>query len=137
MCPLTSIQDEHLPDRVESEDDHELLRSADAGIAVVYFPLLANENVPGIDPLKSAFMSTWNFVYEPKQIDDVVALARANFEEGKEQTRRTIRAVWERKRKMRLEQEALTRSLARASRVHKGKAALRRNGDVGHGDQFS
>ena len=79
------------------------------GLAVVYFPLLPNPKVDGVDPKTSDFLSTWNFIYTPEQIDKVVALARANFEEGKEQTRRTVRAVYERKKRVRLEREGRER----------------------------
>lgn len=77
----------------------------DTGIALIYFPFLPNPKVEGVDPNTSDFMSTWNFVYTPEQVDKVVRLARANFEEGMEQTRRCVRAVWERKRAKRLERE--------------------------------
>ena len=76
-----------------------------AGLAVVYFPLLPNPKVQGIDPDKTDFLSTWNFIYTPEQIDKVVALAKANFEEGADQTKRTVRAVYERKKKQRLGRE--------------------------------
>ena len=82
------------------------------GLAVVYFPLLANPKVDGVDPKTSDFMSTWNFIYTPEQIDKVVALARANFEEGKEQTRRCVRAVYERKKRVRLEREERERRVS-------------------------
>lgn len=95
--------DEPPPSRVV-ESDWEISHK-DAGIAVVYFPFMANPAVKGVDPTTSDFMSTWNFIYTPEDVDKVVALARANFREGAEQTRRTIRAVYERKRKMRLEKE--------------------------------
>jgi len=88
--------------RVDS--DFELM-APDAGIAVIYFPFLPNPKVEGVDPNISDFMSTWNFVYTPEEVDQVVSLARANFEEGKEQTRRTVRAVYERKRSKRLQKE--------------------------------
>jgi len=78
---------------------------AEAGITVVYFPFLSNPTVEGVDPQTSDFMSTWNFVYTPEQVDKVVDLARANFEAGAEQTRRTVRAVWQRKRNQRLKRE--------------------------------
>ncbi|KAK0637294.1 acyl transferase/acyl hydrolase/lysophospholipase [Bombardia bombarda] len=82
------------------------LMEPDAGLAVVYLPFLANEKVvPGVDPAVSDYMSTWNFVYTPEQIDGVVALARANYEEGKGQIRATVRAVYERKKKRREERE--------------------------------
>jgi phospholipase A2 len=81
------------------------LSHPDAGVAVVYFPLLPNDKVPGVDPDKSDYLSTWNFIYTPEQIDNVAALAKANFEEGKDATKRTVRAVYERKKKARLERE--------------------------------
>lgn len=42
------------------EDEWELMRP-DAGITVVYFPLIPNEKVPGVDPETSSYLSTWNF----------------------------------------------------------------------------
>ncbi|KAJ5319872.1 hypothetical protein PENANT_c026G01985 [Penicillium antarcticum] len=124
-----------------SESDFHLMRP-DAGIAVVYFPLLPNPDASGvppkpqvrpraaahsmrqdasqtkdpeqplaphpnsIDPEVDDFLSTWNFIYTPEQIDSVVGLAKANFSHGEEQTRRVIRAVYERKKTDRLNKEA-------------------------------
>ncbi|KAJ6059529.1 uncharacterized protein N7446_000178 [Penicillium canescens] len=124
-----------------SESDFHLMRP-DAGIAVVYFPLLPNPDAPdvppkpqtrpraaahsmrqdasqtkdpekplaphpnSIDPEVDDFLSTWNFIYTPEQIDSVVGLARANFSQGEEQTRRVVRAVYERKKSDRLNKEA-------------------------------
>ena len=99
-----SISEPPQSKRVAADTDWELL-SPDAGIAVVYFPFLPNKKVEGVDPNTSPFMSTWNFVYTPEDINSVMRLARANFEEGKEQTRRTVRAVYERKKAKRLELE--------------------------------
>ncbi|KAH0384541.1 cytosolic phospholipase A2 zeta, partial [Aureobasidium melanogenum] len=115
------------------EEEWELMRP-DAGIAVIYFPFLKNDKVPGVDPQTSDFMSTWNFVYTDAEIDKVVSLARANFEEGKEQTKRTIRAVWERKKKQRLEREAEAKEIRRQTRMRKANK-VHQYGD--HGDQFS
>jgi len=81
------------------------LMEPNAGMAVIYFPLLPNKKVEGVNPDVSDYLSTWNFIYTPEQIDKVVALARANFEEGQETTKRTVRAVYERKKKLRLEKE--------------------------------
>ena len=94
--------------RIDPDADWKL-RAPDAGITVIYFPLLPNPKVGGVDPDVSPYLSTWNFVYTPEEIDDVVALARANFEEGKEQTRRTVRAVYERKKAKRLEEKEIAR----------------------------
>lgn len=129
---------EHVEDHSESE--FHLMRP-DAGIAVVYFPLIPNPSAPdlppapeirpraavhsmkkdhsqtkdpeqplaphsnSIDPDKDDFLSTWNFIYTPEQIDSVVGLAKANFNKGHEQTRRVVRAVYERKKSDRLRRE--------------------------------
>ncbi|KAL8791895.1 MAG: hypothetical protein Q9195_005471 [Heterodermia aff. obscurata] len=107
--------------RVQPDADWKLM-DPNAGIAVIYFPFLPNPKVAGVDPDKSDFMSTWNFVYTPDNIDKVVSLARANFEEGKEQTKRTIRAVYERKKAKRLEREG-------KARISNMKKQLRESGD--------
>ncbi|KAK5109635.1 hypothetical protein LTR62_006872 [Meristemomyces frigidus] len=122
---------------ISTEQDDLHLASPNAGIALIYLPFLANDKVPGVDPLKDEFMSTWNMVYTPEEIDKVARLAQANYNEGKEQVKRTIRAVYERKKSMRLEQERDAREYAWRCRVRSGNTAMRRNGDVGHGDQFS
>jgi phospholipase A2 len=116
-----------------TDDAH--IMSSDAGIAVVYFPLTANEKVPGVDPQKSDFLSTWNFVYTPEEIESVVSLAKANFEEGQEQTKRTIKAVWMRKRDARLEEERRAREMRKRLRMRKGMPLG--SVGVGEGDQFS
>ena len=94
--------------RVDPDADWSLLNTD--GIAVIYFPFLANPKVEGVDPMKSDFMSTWNFIYSPSDIEKVVSLARTNFDEGREQTRNTVRAVYERKKAKRLEREEREKS---------------------------
>jgi len=122
--------DEPLPNRIDSPIDAEQhLMSPKAGIAVVYFPFLANPKVPDVDPLKSDFMSTWNFIYTSEQIDKVVELARSNFEEGKEQAKRTVRAVWERKRTLRLQKEEEAREYMRQRWLRRGRAVMREHND--------
>jgi phospholipase A2 len=126
-----------LPKRLRhdaSDDWH--LTDPNAGIALVYFPFLANPKVPSVDPTQSDFMSTWNFVYTPDEIDKVVQLARANFDEGQAQTKRVIRAVWERKKKAREAQEREERDYRRSARIQRGSAHRWRNADHGQGDQF-
>ncbi|KAL1985052.1 hypothetical protein VTN96DRAFT_8287 [Rasamsonia emersonii] len=128
------------------ESDFRLMQP-DAGIAVVYFPLLPNPSAPdfdhnpstsssprakskakssdaarndGSDPVKPLapkpssinpdvddFLSTWNFVYTPEQIDSVVGLAKANFAEGEAQVKRVVRGVYERKKRDRLRRERM------------------------------
>ncbi|KAF2635561.1 FabD/lysophospholipase-like protein [Massarina eburnea CBS 473.64] len=115
------------------EDDWEITRD-DAGLAVIYFPFLANPKVPKADPKTSDFLSTWNFVYTPEQIDSVVELARTNFGEGAERTKRTVRAVYERKKKMRLEREREDRERMRRRGIRMGGMRV---GLGDHGDHFS
>ncbi|OAL47613.1 phospholipase-like protein A2 [Pyrenochaeta sp. DS3sAY3a] len=118
------------------EEDWELMQPS-SGITVIYFPFLANPKVPGVDPKTSDFMSTWNFVYTPEQIDSVVELARTNFQEGAERTRRTVRAVYERKKALREQREKEERERRWAWKLSQGRTAGRRVGESEHGDQFS
>lgn len=113
------------------EADWELM-SPNAGIAVVYFPLLPNDKVEDVDPDTSDFMSTWNFVYTPEQVDKVVALAKANFKEGQDQTKATVRAVYERKKKIREQREAAEKAEKRRRKIRLGIL-----GKMGEGDHFS
>ena len=68
----------------DPEDPTFHLMEPNATMAVVYFPLLPNDKVPGVDPDHTDYLSTWNFIYSPEQIDKVVELARTNFKEGEE-----------------------------------------------------
>lgn len=112
------------------------LMEPDAGIAVIYFPFLSNAKVAGVDPVTSPYMSTWNFVYTPEDVDNVVALAKANFEEGREQTRRVVRAVYERKKKIREEREqSEKREMFR--RMLRLEALGKKEGGDGHDDHIS
>jgi cytosolic phospholipase A2 len=81
------------------------LSSPEAGLAVVYFPLLPHPSLPDVNPDTSDFLSTWNFIYTPEQVDKIVELARRNFKEGEGKVKRTVRAVYERKKAARLAKE--------------------------------
>lgn len=98
------MADSEPPHSKAVEEDWEIMQP-NAGIAVIYFPFVANPEVEGVDPEKSDFLSTWNFIYTPDNVEKVVALARANFKAGEEKTKMAIRAVYERKKKERLERE--------------------------------
>ncbi|KAF2760666.1 FabD/lysophospholipase-like protein [Pseudovirgaria hyperparasitica] len=117
------------------EEDWQLM-TPNAGITVVYNPFVPNPSVPGINPSTSDFMSTWNFVYSPEEIESVVQLAKANFEEGAERTKRTVRAVYERKKKLRLETEKVTREARRRAKVRRGEGG-KKLGQGDHADHFS
>lgn len=108
-------------ERVDPDSDWRLLEP-DAGITLVYFPFLPNLKAEGVDPNTSPYLSTWNFIYTPEEIDKVVSLARANFEAGKDQTKRVVKAVYERKKAKRLESEE-------KERIRRWRKHLRDRGD--------
>ncbi|KAI1876925.1 uncharacterized protein JN550_000997 [Neoarthrinium moseri] len=120
------------PSKAVDESNKWQLVEPDAGLAVVYLPFMANPKVEGVDPAKSDYMSTWNFIYTPEQIDKVVELARANYDEGKEQIRGCIRAVYERRKRIREEREDAVKQEKR-SRLRR----LGIEGKLGEGDHFS
>ncbi|KAL9946185.1 hypothetical protein D7B24_002062 [Verticillium nonalfalfae] len=121
------------PSRALDDSTHWHISEPDAGIAVVYLPLLGNpEAVPGVSPGESDFLSTWNFVYTPEQIDQVVALARANYAQGQRQIRETVRAVYLRKKKLREAKEKERKSERYRGLVRRGMGTR-----LGEGDQFS
>nr|OQO30817.1 hypothetical protein B0A51_01317 [Rachicladosporium sp. CCFEE 5018] len=130
----SSVAPEDIPAAKHVSSDLEIpeISRPDAGIAVIYFPLITNDSVPGVDPQKSDYMSTWNFVYTPEEIDKVMALAKANFAEGEEQTKRTVRAVWQRKMEGRLGRENEARDLRARMRMRRGEPL----GKTGWGDHF-
>jgi cytosolic phospholipase A2 len=116
------------PSKAAAEDWQ--LMEPNAGITVVYFPFLSNPKVEHVDPVTSPYMSTWNFIYTPEDIDNVVRLARANFEEGRERTRKTIRAVYERKKRLREEREGAERHEAFRRKLRLG--IVRKTGEGDH-----
>ncbi len=121
------------PSKALTNDTAWKLMQSHAGLAVVYLPFLANpEKVEGVDPAHSDYMSTWNFLYTPQQIDKVVALARANYAEGKDQIKRCVRAVYERKKKMREQAEEDARGERFRRLMRRGAV-----GKLGEGDHFS
>ncbi|KAL8765244.1 MAG: hypothetical protein Q9209_007637 [Squamulea sp. 1 TL-2023] len=118
-----SVSSEPPPSKLLNDLSQEWeLMDPNAGIAVIYFPFLPNPEVEGVDPATSEFMSTWNFIYTSEDIDKVVALARANFRAGEEQVKRTVRAVYERKKGKRLERE-------KEARMRKWRRHLEESGD--------
>ncbi|TQS37017.1 hypothetical protein Golomagni_02524 [Golovinomyces magnicellulatus] len=90
-----------------------------------------NSALENFDPSSSNYMSTWNFVYTPEEIENVVTLARTNFEVGKDKTRRCVRAVYERKKKKREEIENSLRE-----KKWRRKMRLGIVGKKGEGDHF-
>ncbi|KAJ2907373.1 cytosolic phospholipase A2 zeta [Zalerion maritima] len=120
------------PSKAIDDENRWKLTSPDAGMTVIYLPFMSNPKVPGVNPGSSDYLSTWNFVYTPEQVDNVVNLARANYDEGKEQIRSSIRAVYDRKKKLREEKEKSAKQASYRRRMRLGLAHK-----LGEGDQFS
>ncbi|SPN98463.1 related to phospholipase A2, cytosolic [Cephalotrichum gorgonifer] len=117
---------------LDESDSWTAISAPTAGLALVYLPLIPNPRVPGVDPQTTDFLSTWNFVYTPDQVDDVANLAKANYDEGREHIKMCVRAVYDRRRAQRLEREERKweerfRSLVRKGITH----------SLGEGDHFS
>ncbi|KAF2821245.1 FabD/lysophospholipase-like protein [Ophiobolus disseminans] len=130
------VSDTEPPESKLVEEDWELMHPT-SGITVIYFPFLANSKVPGVDPRTSDFMSTWNFIYTPEQIDKVVNLARTNYSEGADRTKRTVRAVYERKKKLRLQRDKDDKEARWRWKLSQGRVRGTRVGGSDQGDQFS
>jgi cytosolic phospholipase A2 len=103
-----------------TEDDSWHL-DPDDGIMLIYLPLLPNARVPDVDPDTTDYMSTWNFQYTPEQVDKVVELAERNYEVGSERIRRAVRAMWIRKKQVRLQRERESRILSKGKALISGK----------------
>ncbi|KAK9327941.1 acyl transferase/acyl hydrolase/lysophospholipase [Lipomyces starkeyi] len=119
----TDRADERLAEEENTIDEEYKLRSPYAGITVVYCPLIPNKKIPGVDPDTSPYMSTWNFVYTSEDVDNVIALAQANFSEGEARIRRAVRLIYERKKQQRLDRGLAMRELWREGILHSGRSA--------------
>lgn len=120
------------PSKAITDTNSWALMEPDAGLALVYLPFLSNDKVPGLSPGTTDYLSTWNFVYTPDQIDQIVKLARANYDEGKQQIKSTVRAVYERKKRLREEMEKQRKLERYRKLMRRGEAAR-----LGEGDHFS
>ena len=58
-----------------------------AGIAVIYFPFLPNPEVEGVNPKHIELHEHMEFHLHAEDIDKVVALARATFEQGRNRSK--------------------------------------------------
>ncbi|KAK9372435.1 acyl transferase/acyl hydrolase/lysophospholipase [Lipomyces chichibuensis] len=112
----------HLADEENTIDEEYKLRSPNAGITVVYCPLIPNKKIPGVDPDTSPYMSTWNFIYTSEDVDNVISLAQANFSDGEARIRRAVRLIYERKKQQRLDRGLAMRELWREGILHSGRS---------------
>ncbi|KAK0263531.1 hypothetical protein LTS09_002723 [Friedmanniomyces endolithicus] len=66
---------------------------------MVYMPLLPNERaVPGYDPSTAKFSGSYNLVWTPEQVEMLVRICVANFEQGEGTVKEVMRAAWQRRK---------------------------------------
>lgn len=72
---------------------------------MVYLPLLPNERpVPGYDPSTASFSGSYNLIWTEEQVQTLVRVCAANFEDGQDATKVALREAWERKKHQRLQE---------------------------------
>lgn len=66
---------------------------------MVYMPLLPNERaVPDYDPSTAKFSGSYNLVWTPEQVEMLVRVCVANFEQGEGTVKEVLRAAWLRRK---------------------------------------
>ncbi|ORX48212.1 FabD/lysophospholipase-like protein [Hesseltinella vesiculosa] len=99
-------QDRHQP--IEEMMNEEWVVQEKKHLTLLYYPFIVNHRFdPEFDPQTADFCATWNFVYKPEQVDRVVNLAKANWDDNVDKVRAALYAAWQRKRLLRLQQETL------------------------------
>lgn len=74
----------------------------DRECTMIYMPLLPNERAaPGYDPSTASFSGSYNLVWTEDQVEMLVRLCAANFQQGQETVKTTLREAWERKKRER------------------------------------
>jgi phospholipase A2 len=69
---------------------------------MLYMPLLPNEKaVPGFDPSTAKFSGSYNLVWTEEQVQTLVKVCEANFEQGHDTIKRVLFEVWQKKKAMR------------------------------------
>ncbi|KAI9266029.1 acyl transferase/acyl hydrolase/lysophospholipase [Sporodiniella umbellata] len=76
-------------------------------ITLIYFPFILNPSYDNkFDPQTAKFCSTWNFVYQKDQVDQVIGLAEANVNENLETVKETLIEIYKKKKQQRLAKES-------------------------------
>lgn len=71
----------------------------DRPCTMVYLPLLPNERGwPGYDPSTAKFSGSYNLVWTPEQIEMLVRVCAANFEDGQGAIKEALHEAWRRKK---------------------------------------
>jgi phospholipase A2 len=66
---------------------------------MVYMPLLPNQRaVAGYDPSTAKFSGSYNLVWTPEQVQMLVDVSKANFLDGLETIKETLKEVYQKKK---------------------------------------
>ena len=66
---------------------------------MIYMPLLPNERaVSDFDPSTAKFSGSYNLVWTPEQVEMLVKVCRANFQDGQATIKDALRDAWQRKK---------------------------------------
>ena len=66
---------------------------------MIYMPLLPNEKaVADFDPSTAKFSGSYNLVWTPEQVDMLVKVCRANFDDGQGTIKEALHDAWQRKK---------------------------------------
>lgn len=76
-------------------------------VTMIYTPLLPNERaVPDFDPSTAKFSGSYNLVWTPEQVETLIKVCRANFDEGEETVKTAMREAWLKKKRAREARES-------------------------------
>lgn len=71
-------------------------------VTMVYIPLLPNERAaPGFDPSTTSWSGSYNLIWTEDQVETLVRVCAANFEDGQETIKTALREAWKKKKKRR------------------------------------
>lgn len=75
-------------------------------VTMVYMPLLPNERaVPDFDPSTTSWSGSYNLVWTAEQVEMLVRVCAANFEDGQDTIKTALREAWERNKRQRQRHE--------------------------------
>ena len=66
---------------------------------MIYMPTLPNQRaVLDFDPSTAEFSGSYNLVWTPEQVETLVKVCRANFENGQANIKQALYEAWQRKK---------------------------------------
>ncbi|CAG8434694.1 12384_t:CDS:10 [Ambispora gerdemannii] len=79
----------------------------DRDLTLIYMPNIPHKKYPNFDPLHEKVVATSNFVFQPEDIDSIIGVGEACWDDSLEKIRSVIKNVWEKKKSKRLSSVAI------------------------------